>query len=104
MQSSSLEETRVLILGGGFGGIRTALDLSRKKLQGTKITLVSDKHHFEFTPSLYTIAVGHSPMETCVPLADIFEGTGVEIIIDTIAGGNLSENAVFGGSGARYRY
>jgi NADH dehydrogenase len=95
---------RILIVGGGFGGVRSALELSKKKLPNVQITLVSDKHHFEYTPALYKLATGRSPLETCIPLAEIFRDTGVEIIVDTIAGGSLAEKVIIGGSGARFRY
>ncbi len=101
---ATTEPRRILIVGGGFAGIRTALDLSRKHIPNIKITLVSDKHHFEFTPSLYKLAVGRSPMESCIPLSEIFDHTDVEIIIDTITGGDLSRNVMFGSSGAVYRF
>jgi demethylphylloquinone reductase len=40
---------RVVILGGGFGGVFTALDLD----DSNEVTLVSDSDHFLFTPMLY---------------------------------------------------
>jgi len=48
-------EKKILILGGGFGGMRAALDLAAKKLPDTKITLISDKSHFECHPALKTV-------------------------------------------------
>lgn len=45
---------KILILGGGFGGLFTALDLT-----GTgEITLVSDEDHFTFRPMLYEYLSG----------------------------------------------
>ncbi len=45
---------RVLIVGGGFGGLFTALELA-----GTgEVTLVSDEDHFLFTPMLYEYLSG----------------------------------------------
>jgi NADH:ubiquinone reductase (H+-translocating) len=98
---------RILILGGGFGGVRTALDLAEYDLPNIKITLVTDKHHFEYTPSLYKIATGNSPAETCIPLGEIFshmKKKKFEFVIDTIVGGSLSEKYVTGESGSRYTY
>ena len=49
---------KILILGGGFGGVRVALDLS-KKLRGrddVKITLVDKSECQTFTPALYEVA------------------------------------------------
>ena len=48
--------TKICILGGGFGGLYTALDLSRLtavKSGQWQITLVEPKNHFLFTPLLY---------------------------------------------------
>ncbi|MBP6884265.1 MAG: NAD(P)/FAD-dependent oxidoreductase [Candidatus Pacebacteria bacterium] len=102
-----LPPKRILILGGGFGGVRTALDLAEYDLPNIKITLISDKHHFEYTPSLYKIATGHSPAETCIPLGEIFshmKKKKFEFVVDTIVGGSLSEKYVTGASGSRYSY
>lgn len=95
---------RILILGGGFGGVRTALDLARQNIPDTEILLVSDKHHFEYPPALYKLATGKSPMEMCIPLGDIFRTRKVQFVVDTITGGSLDKKTVFGGSGSRYRY
>jgi NADH:ubiquinone reductase (non-electrogenic) len=53
--------TKICILGGGFGGLYTALDLSRlgKARSGQwEITLVEPKDHFLFTPLLYELISG----------------------------------------------
>ena len=43
------KRARIVIVGGGFGGLFTALDL-----EGTcDVTLISDADHFLFTPMLY---------------------------------------------------
>ena len=70
---------KIVIVGGGFGGVRAALDLSKKFPKGlpveqadAKIILISDKQHFEYYPALYKVASGLSPLEVCIPLAEIF--------------------------------
>src|SRR5882672_233637 len=45
---------KVLIIGGGFGGLFTALDLSG----AGEITLVNDEDHFLFKPMLYEYLSG----------------------------------------------
>ncbi len=37
MQIESKNTKKILIVGGGFGGIRTALDLSKKNIKDTRI-------------------------------------------------------------------
>lgn len=76
--------THIVIAGGGFGGIRTALDLDACLGEGGRITLVSKNPHFEYYPGLHHI-VGQSDRSiTTVPLAEIFSGTRVRVVIDTI--------------------
>ncbi len=48
------EKARVVILGGGFGGLFTTLDLG----SAYDVTLVSDADHFLFTPMLYEYLSG----------------------------------------------
>jgi NADH dehydrogenase len=51
---------RIVILGGGFAGVTTALELA-KRCAGTlpvHITLVSDQNFFLFTPMLAEAATG----------------------------------------------
>ncbi|HET8530708.1 MAG TPA: NAD(P)/FAD-dependent oxidoreductase, partial [Methylomirabilota bacterium] len=45
---------RIVVLGGGFGGLATALELARHcaGLLPVRVTLVSDRNYFLFTPML----------------------------------------------------
>ena len=59
---------RVLILGGGFGGIYAAIELERA-LRGRddiNITLVTRDNHFLFTPMLHEVAASDLEMNTIV--------------------------------------
>ena len=98
------KQKKIIIVGGGFAGIRAALDLAREKLPHASITLVSDRPHFEFNPALYRVVTGNSPLEVCVPLREIFEKTSVEVIQDTITRVNLAEKTVRGASESTYYY
>ncbi len=48
--------TRVLILGGGFGGLYAALEFEKRKDPDFDVTLVSHDNFFLFTPMLHEIA------------------------------------------------
>src|SRR5215510_6105669 len=49
-----MSQPRILILGGGFGGLFTALELNT----AGEITLVTEEDHFLFTPMLYEYLSG----------------------------------------------
>jgi NADH:quinone reductase (non-electrogenic) len=67
---------RVLILGGGFGGIYAAIELERA-LRGRRdvsITLVTRDNYFLFTPMLHEVAASDLEMNTIVnPLRKLLQ-------------------------------
>ena len=78
-----LVKTRILVLGGGFGGVYTALHLERLvgKDRAVEITLVSRENFFLFTPMLHEVAscdldITHivSPLRTLLQRTAIFIG------------------------------
>ena len=95
---------KIVIVGGGFGGIRCALDLANQNLPGVDIILISDKPHFEYTPALYRVVTGRSPLEVCIPLREIFDGKDVEVLEDSITKVNVKEKKLKGSSGSKYSF
>jgi NADH dehydrogenase len=62
---------RVVIVGGGFGGLQAALKLRREQVQ---ITLVDRRNFHLFQPLTYQVATGAlSPGEIAYPLRAIFK-------------------------------
>lgn len=62
---------RVLIVGGGFGGLRVARGLARA--DDLDITLLDRRNHHLFQPLLYQVAMAAlSPAEIAVPIRTIF--------------------------------
>ena len=59
---------RVLILGGGFGGIYAAIELERalRARRDVSITLVTRDNYFLFTPMLHEVAASDLEMNTIV--------------------------------------
>lgn len=57
-------EIKIVILGGGFGGINTCIQL-HKLIHGckkkVKVTLISENDHFLFTPMVYDVVTGSLP-------------------------------------------
>ena len=99
----SKKTTKVVIVGGGFGGVKTALGLANKP--GIEVQLISDNTHFEYHGALYRSAVGHSPMEVVIPLKDIFEDAkNVEIILDKAGVVDVKKKRIASLTGNVYSY
>ena len=87
---------KVVIVGGGFGGVKAALELSKDK--SVDVTLVSDRDHFLFYPALYATATGRSRRESILPLSKVFENSDVKVVIDTVTGLDTHRRLVVGQS------
>jgi NADH:ubiquinone reductase (H+-translocating) len=73
----------VTIVGGGFGGVKTALLLAKDPSR--HITVISDRTYFQYYPSLFATATGHDYRQSWVPLTTIFKDTpNVTVINDTV--------------------
>lgn len=72
------QKHHIVIIGGGFGGVKAALELCRNK--EFHITLVSDQPHFRYNPTLYHTATGGAFRQSFILLKDLFEGSSVELI------------------------
>jgi NADH dehydrogenase len=75
---------KVVIVGGGFGGVKAALELAKDSRM--QVTLVSDRDHFLFYPTLYSTATGRSRLQSILPLDTLFSKTRVKVVQDTVIG------------------
>lgn len=92
----------IIIVGGGFGGIKAALELSKDKRN--HVTLITDKPDFQYYPALYSAATGHSHLESWVPLGVIFADDDVQVHIDAITAIDMKGKMLTGKSGMTYNY
>lgn len=78
------ENCDVAVFGGGFGGLYTALAVSReakRKGRNLDVVLVEPTDTFVFLPLLYDLTVGTATeAEVCPSYADLLRGTGVRHI------------------------
>src|SRR5215218_7005226 len=68
--------TRILIVGGGFGGVYTALHLQRlfRKDQSVSVTLVDRDNYFLMTPLLFEAGSGVlEPRHTVTPIRTLLK-------------------------------
>ncbi len=98
-----MDKKRILVVGGGFGGVRAALTLERL-LPSAEITLVSEKPHFEYNPALYRYVTGNSSIEVCIPLGMIFAGRKVAIVRDRMTAIDRERKVGKGESGREYPF
>jgi len=93
----------VVVVGGGFAGVKTALELMNKP--GFEVTLISKGADFEYHGSLYRSATGHSPLEVVLRLGDIFEkAKNIDVVIDNIVALNPTTKYIRGETGRQYSY
>ncbi len=83
------QPARICILGGGFGGLYTALRLSQlpwTKAEKPEIVLVDQRDRFVFAPLLYELVTGElQSWEVAPPYEELLEGTGIRFCQKEVA-------------------
>ena len=87
---------RVVVVGGGFGGLATASHLAKLPVQ---VLLLDRKNHHTFQPLLYQVATaGLSPAEIAAPLRGILNGhTNTEVLLCEVSNVDLGHKHVVTG-------
>src|SRR5713226_2889564 len=106
------EKYRVVILGGGFGGLAAAQKLKRAPVE---VTLIDRRNFHLFQPLLYQVATGSlSPGEIAAPLRSVLSRqSNVRVLLDEavsldahqrqviLAGGALPYDTLIVATGSR---
>ncbi|MDV3350480.1 NAD(P)/FAD-dependent oxidoreductase [Leptolyngbyaceae cyanobacterium CCMR0082] len=94
----AVSNQRVVILGGGFGGLYTALALSKlpwDKAIKPEITLVDQRDRFLFAPLLYELVTDElQTWEIAPPYAELLAGTGIKFHQSGVSGIDAVANSV----------
>ncbi len=89
---------RICILGGGFGGLYTALKLTQfpwSPLEKPEITLVDQRDRFVFAPFLYELLTGElETWEIAPPYTELLANTGVRFYQAEVASIDLDSKQV----------
>ncbi|WP_414756508.1 NAD(P)/FAD-dependent oxidoreductase [Anabaena sp. CCY 9910] len=89
---------RIVILGGGFGGLYTALRLSQlpwETQQKPEIVLVDQSDRFLFSPLLYELLTGElQSWEIAPPFIELLEGTGIRFYQAVVSGIDIDQQRV----------
>jgi len=87
---------RVVILGGGFGGVHTFKGLRKLIKKGQiELTLIDNSDHFLFTPFLHEVAVGKIRGSSCrILLSEILQGNNVQFLRARVFGIDILSRTV----------
>lgn len=85
---------RVVIVGGGFGGLLAAKALAGKR--DVEVTLIDRRNFHVFQPLLYQVATGGlSPADICAPLRSVLrEAKNVRTVLAEVTGFDLDGRRV----------
>lgn len=90
--------TKICILGGGFGGLYTALRLSQLPWETSskpEIILVDQSDRFIFSPLLYELLTGElQTWEIAPPYQELLQGTGVRFHQAVVSGIDIDKQLV----------
>lgn len=93
---------RIVIVGGGFGGIKAALELAEDNR--FEITLISDHDDFRVYPTLFQVSTGGSSEIASIPLSEIFTAKHIDIHIDKVTSIDKAARIIKTASGKKYDY
>src|ERR1700760_3365752 len=87
------KRVRVVVVGGGFGGLATASSLAHEPVH---VLLLDRKNHHTFQPLLYQVATaGLSPAEIAAPLRGILANRrNIEVLLTEVSGFDLERKFV----------
>lgn len=93
----------ITIVGGGFGGVKAALELAKDA--NNQITVITDRPDFQYYPALFSAATGYRHLQAWVPLGVIFAGkSNIRVTLDSVVAIDPSKKTLTGSSGTLYQY
>ena len=92
-RKSMKDKPKVVIIGGGFGGLQAAKDLGGEDVE---VTLIDKKNHHTFQPLLYQVATAVlSPGEIASPIRRILHKfKNVQVILGEVVAFDLEKRTV----------
>jgi NADH dehydrogenase len=96
-----MAKQKVLVVGGGFGGVKAALGLENDPHY--EVTLLSEYPDLRYYPTLYHTATGGKRANSSIPLQTIFNGKSVHIVHDSAIKLDRMSKTLVGKKG-KYQY
>jgi NADH dehydrogenase len=89
----TMKPKRVVIVGGGFGGVNAAQVLKQAPVE---VTLIDRRNHHLFQPLLYQVATGHlSPAAIASPLRRLFKRQqNARVLLGEVTGFDVDKQEV----------
>jgi NADH dehydrogenase len=97
-----LNKHKVLIVGGGFAGIKAALEL--REHEAFEVTLLSNNTDFSYYPTLYHTATGGLRAQSFIPLKEIFTDKRVRFVLGTAKTLDREKKIVRTGDSRKFHY
>jgi NADH dehydrogenase len=103
VQAAASVRPRVIVVGGGFGGLHAAKALAHLPVD---VTVLDRRNHSIFQPLLYQVALAVlSPANIAQPIRSILHSQkNTEVLMDEVVGIDVEARQVFLGSGAKLPY
>ena len=96
---------RVLVLGGNFGGLTAALAVKHELHGDVDVTVLSDRDHFLFNPSLIWLPFGkRTTKDITFKVGPTFENAGVDFVVDAAEYVDPAAHSVRAATGTVYPY
>jgi NADH dehydrogenase len=94
---------RVVIVGGGFGGLHAAQSLAHLPVE---VTVIDRRNHYTFQPLLYQVALAVlSPADIAQPIRAILrKQKNTEVLMDEVVGLDVAARELSLASGTRIAY
>lgn len=93
---------KVLVVGGGFGGLKAALQLSTD--DRFEVTLLSAQPDFRYYPTLYHTATGGRKANASIALSELFKDKPVNVVLGTATKIDKKAKYVETAEGQQYPY
>lgn len=87
--------TRIVIIGGGFGGFEAVFSLKEALRSGAEITLVDRSAYHSFIPSIHLIVSGKiKPEEIRIPLKTVLGASGIRFVQDEASAVDVAKREI----------
>lgn len=102
VKCNQMVKEKVLIIGGGFGGVKAALELAGD--DRFDVTLLSDRPDFRYYPSLYHTATGGRKANSSIALNKLLNSPNIRLVQGTATSLDRKAKSVTAADGQVYAY